>query len=152
MKFPRKISISLLLIGLLVLTSCGSSDGDSNSQPTDPPADNISSTEEPSTDATEPPQTEAPATEAPETEAPPAPTEEPTAVEITTASVTFEYVTELETSELMDPLVEKVEDAEGVLTANATVFTITITYDADIISEQDLREVMSAAGRPVKAE
>lgn len=143
MRFPRKLTIILILVSLIVLAGCGSGDNDSGSN---------SPSNDPS--ANEAPATEVLPTEAPPTEAPPEPTEipptiEPTATEVT-AKVSFDFVTEFGTIEELDPLLEELEQIEGILGATGSEFNVTITYDPDILTEDALRKIMKEIGRPIK--
>lgn len=136
---------SLILFALIVLAGCGAP-----SEPTTAPADPTSAPP-----ATSPPEaTEAPAptaTSVPATatsEPPTATTEpEPTAV---TETVTFTFVNELGTIEEADPIHATVEGREGIIGTFGSETTITITFDPEILTVDDIVALMSEIGSPVQ--
>lgn len=147
MLFPRKMTVVMIIASLFVLTACSTSNGDSNSD-----SNNSAVTDAPDEDAsTDVPPTDVPATDVAATETDIPATAEPTATKVT-IKVEFDYVTEFGTSEEIEPLLEDLLTFDGVLAASGSVFSVSITYDPDILTEDELRGILSEIGRPVKDE
>ena len=100
------------------------------------------------------------------TPAPPTPTSAPTATLAVAAptsapptatavqageKVTFEFVMSLSTIEELEPILNLVEEIEGVLGASGSQVDITITYDPTVVTVEELQARMSEIGYPVKA-
>lgn len=145
--------LSMILVSLVVLTGCGSR------TPLTPiviritaTPPEIAETSEPAASATaeQPTATSEPAAEAtsePEATA----TVEPPTVTPVTEMVDFEFVSALNTAEAFDEEVgPEMLQVEGVIRVGGNEIGIEITYDPEIVTEEELRDHLSLMGHPVK--
>lgn len=139
----RAFIMSLLLAGLL-LAGCGGS--------ATVPATviRLTATRSPATNAPVPPATtsRSPA----QTPAPAAtPTSAPAATSTSAGeTITLEFTSTLSTVEEMDHIRDLLQDTEGILAITGTEVSITITYDPNILTVEDLRGKLEEIGYPVK--
>ena len=147
MSQQKLLSIFILMV-LFLLVGCSGGTQEAPASTSLPPTN----TSAPDLEPTQSPATEAPAepTAMPEpTSEPPTPASEPTE-EPGTTKVTFEFVTELETIEELDPIILDLEEVEGIVGLSGTEQTISITYDPDVLTEENIRTLMEQIGKPVK--
>jgi hypothetical protein len=162
--FQRTFILGLILFGLLILTGCAATPA---APPTSPP------TETPVPEPTETPVPEDTATPVPEpTETPvpedtatpvPEPTETPVpedtetpvpedtaADESVTEQIELDFVTPLSTVEEVDDIENLLHGVEGIISIRGNEVGLTITYDPEILTPDDVRREMSNIGHPVK--
>lgn len=128
----RIVFLSLILASLAVLAGCGG--GATSAPATSVPA---------ATSTPAPP----PATPVPAAPATPAPAATPTPV---TESVTFEFVNELATLEELEDMALELEEVEGIKGISGNEVSITIRYDPELLTVEELRTTMAQKGRAVK--
>lgn len=136
----RSFVIGLVMFGLVSLTGCG---GEAAEVPTSTPA--ATATPVPTDTATSVP--EATATPAPAATPTPAPTATPEPVG---ERASFEFVNQLSTAEEGEDIEIALHDVEGILSVRGDEFGLTITYDPDTITPDELRQRLAQIGHPVK--
>lgn len=131
----RTCFLSVILVSQVVLASCGGGTTAAPAAPTSAPAAPATSAPAEATAAPEPTPTSAPA-------ATPTPVSE---------KVTFQLVRGLSTIEEMDDdIAPKLEQVDGILRVSGTEVSITITYDPEIITPEELRAKLAEIGHAVK--
>jgi hypothetical protein len=66
------------------------------------------------------------------------------------ASREFEFVTPLNTIELLDALAVELKQKPGLLDVSGSERTVTVTWDSAKLDETRVRQVMAETGHPVK--
>lgn len=131
----RIVVLSLILLVSVFLAGCGGGEA----APTPAPAPAATSTPEP---AATPAPTSAPTPT-------PVPADTPTP-EPSGEQIKLEFVTPLSTAEQGEDIQQQLHDVEGILSIRGDEFGLTIKYDPDVITPDDLKQQMSVIGFPVK--
>jgi hypothetical protein len=133
LNYQRIFVLAIILLGLVLLTGCGGGAAaptpTSEAAPTSAPAATLTPTSAP---------TPTPVPEA-------TPTPEPVG-----EKVQFEFVTPLSTAEQGEDIQNLLHDTEGILSIRGDEFGVTIAYDPEILTADDLRQQMAIIGFPVK--
>lgn len=140
MVIQRSFVIGLVMLGLVSLIGCR---GEAAEAPTSTPA--ATATPVPTATATSVP--EATATPVPAATPTPAPTATP---EPAGEKISLEFVNQLSTAEEGEDIERALHDVEGILTIRGDEFGLTITYDPDIITPDEVRQALARIGHPVK--
>ena len=140
MVIQRSFVLGLVMLGLVSLMGCGRGAAE---EPTSTPADTATSV--PTATATSAP-TDTP-TPAPTATPLPAPTATPEPVG---ERVSLEFVNQLSTAEEGEDIEMALHDVEGILSIRGDEFGLTITYDPDIITPDEVRQALAQIGHPVK--
>lgn len=133
LNYPRIFVLTIILLGLVLLTSCG------GGAPAPTPTPEAAPTSAPAATLTP---TSAPTpTPVPEATSTPEPVGE---------VVEFEFVTPLSTAEQGEDIQNLLHDTEGILSIRGDEFGVKISYDPEILTADDLKQQMSVIGFPVK--
>jgi len=152
MKLKHSVITCFLLAVLITLAGCGG-----GAQTTEPPAPSPTS---PSVQATTAPEATEAAPEATSelptatSEPPTATSEPPTAPPEPTATpvseqVTLKFVTPLGTIEELEPILQLIEQREGILGGFGSEIEITINYDPEVLTVDDVIALMEQINKPV---